>query len=239
MKRYLLATVSVLALAASAQAADLPVKAPPVAAPPPSLLWTGWYVGLQGGVASQRGTFQDTDDLFIGGFGANYVSSKVGGFFGANAGYNWQSGPWVYGLEGDINWVGAKAGSTITRGPIVFVTSFQVDWLATIRGRLGVTIDPATLIYLTGGAAFGGIKDTAIASFMPTTFPSVDKTKAGWVIGGGVEHMFAPHWTGRIEARYVDFGHSDATVCVNSATCYRGTFSNSLLMGLVALDYKF
>ena len=142
--------------------------------------------------------------------------------------------------QGDINWVGANAGSTITTGPGVVVTSFQVDWLATIRGRFEVTIDPATLIYLTGGAAFGGIKDTAFASFLPTAVPTVDKTKAGWVIGGGVERMFAPRWTGRVEARYVDFGHSDATACITPNTnCYRGTFSNSLLMGFVALDYKF
>ena len=100
MNRYLLATVSMLALAASAQAADLPVKAPPVAAPPPSPLWTGWYVGLPGGVASQRGTFQDINSLFAFGPGVNFNSSKVGGFLGANAGYNWQSGPWVIKLKG-------------------------------------------------------------------------------------------------------------------------------------------
>jgi outer membrane immunogenic protein len=248
MKRLFLSSVSLLALATVASAG-------PKSAPVPSVpTWAGFYLGLQGGVASHKGSFNDVDDFASTGLDSiskSYSASKTGGIFGANAGYNFQSGNLVYGVEGDWSWLsGVKAGTT-TSNPCVplcsFVTSYDVRWLATARARVGWAFD-ANLLYATGGAAFGNINDTTKNFFgvVPLGTFNQNSTKVGWTVGGGIEHMFGPNWTARGEVRYVDLGRSTpacmpgASNCVNlSGGSYRGEFRNSLLLGLLAVDYKF
>jgi outer membrane immunogenic protein len=243
MKRLFLTTVSILALAKVAGAADLPVKAAP--APVPVIpTWAGFYVGIQGGVAAHSASFTELDGLIGTAIGAKYHGDRTGGLVGINAGYNFQSGNLVYGLEGDWNWVGAKASSSFANsGGVTTATSFDVRWLATVRGRLGLAAGPA-LFYATGGIAFADIDNTAVflnpGGALRGIF-SDNKTKAGWAAGGGIEYMFGPHWTARIEGRYVDLG-KDTVTCgatCNGVVTYRGEFRNTLAIGLVALDYKF
>ncbi len=239
MKKYFLATVSVLALSTAGNASDLPAKASPYA-PVAAPIWTGLYLGIQGGVARHDATV-DTNCL---GDCSTFEQSRTGGTAGALVGYNFQQGSFVYGFEGDWNWIGTKMSQT---SPLPFkVTSFDVNWLATMRGRAGLAID-ATLVYVTGGVALGHVKNTfsqldgdGAASFLFNQ----NKTKVGWTAGVGVEHMFSPHWTARAEFRYVDLGMSGVsctpgtdTFC--AGTNYRGEFSNTLVMGLVGLAYKF
>lgn len=249
MKRILLGTVSALALTYGASAADMPVKAPP----PPIVLpaWTGFYFGLQGGIAAHRAEVQDLNNFATGGFGSapTYSASKTGGIFGVNAGYNLQTGPVVFGIEGDWNALGGRAGSTTTVTQCVpacaVSTSFDFTWLATVRGRIGLALD-ATLFYVTGGAAFAQFNNTATV-FGPGGVVvrgafNQGSTRGGWTIGGGVEHMFTRNWTARAEVRYAGFGHSTVGctgACNGGIGTYRGQFSNSLLMGLVGVDFKF
>jgi outer membrane immunogenic protein len=239
MKKFLLATVSILALSSVARASDLPAKARTVV--PDSIpLWAGGYVGIQGGVA-RHDAFIDTDCLFDC---ATISRTKTGGAIGGLLGYNFQRGSFVYGLEGDWNRVRAKVDHID-----VFKnqTSNDVKWLATVRGRAGLAID-ATLVYFTGGLAFGNVKNSFIEPIFGTmeVFASFSesKTRVGWTAGVGVEHMFSPHWTARAEFRYVDLGKTDLgctsptfTVCTDFN--YRGGFSNTLMMGLIGLAYKF
>src|SRR4029078_598728 len=75
--------------------------------------------------------------------------------------------------------------------------------LATARGRLGYAFD-RIMPYVTGGAAFGGIK-TNIPGFGNT-----NETKSGWTVGGGVEAAIAGPWTAKVEYLYVDLGHPDS-----------------------------
>jgi outer membrane immunogenic protein len=233
MKKFLLATTSVLALAHAATAADLPVKAPaPVVVPVAS--WTGFYLGIQGGVVSHRGRFNDTSpsaDFFGDG-----RDTQVGGTLGGYAGFNVQQGAFVFGLEGDGNWVGAE-GTTTWPGFVTTTGSFDVRWLATARGRLGVAYD-VTLFYVTGGAAFGNVKNSVQSAFAGTL--SESKTRVGWTVGGGVERRIASNWTMRGEVRYVDLGRSDG-VCGGPGGCsqYSGTFKNSMIEGLVGVGLKF
>jgi outer membrane immunogenic protein len=246
MKKILLSTVSLFALASAAGAADMPLKAAPLPVAP---TWAGFYLGIQGGVADHRGSIKDLDNFAFGGT-ATYSTSKTGGIFGANAGYNFQSGNLVYGVEADWNWIGAKATATVAPSILPVTTSFDVRWLATARARLGLAAD-ATLFYVTGGAAFGQV-DNNVTVFNPLgttirgTF-SQNTTKVGWTVGGGVEHMFGPHWTARAEVSYVDLGRSTVNCTPGTSNClvfgggstYRGEFRNSLVLGLLALDYKF
>jgi outer membrane immunogenic protein len=235
-------------LARVAGAADLPVKAAP--APMPVVpTWTGFYVGAQGGIAAHSGRFTDLDNLTgTGVLGVAYNADRTGGLGGINAGYNFQSGNFVFGVEGDWNWVGANASANFvnpTGVATISTTSFDVRWLATLRGRLGLAAGPA-LFYATGGVAFADVENTTTVFFNPGglfrgTF-SDSKTKTGWTAGGGIEYMFAPHWTARIEGRYVDLGKNTVTCsvpCNSGIGTYRGEFRNTLGIGLLGVDYKF
>ncbi len=241
MKKFLLATVSIVALSSVVRAADLPAAMPTkerMYVPAPVATWDGAYIGVQGGVVRRETSFFEFSPF--GNF--SFDDRKTGGIAGALLGYNWQHGGFVYGLEGDWSWTGTKAD----HNPSDFIGSFDTKWLATIRGRAGLALD-STLLYLTGGAAFGRVDNAApfTVSFGGTFLSGFfqNQTKTGWTVGAGVEHMFGPHWTARAEFRYVDLGKTSVN-CTELApascqTGYRGEFSNKLMLGLVGLAYKF
>ena len=239
MKTFLLATVSIVALSSVARASDLPAKARTVV--PDSIpLWAGGYVGIQGGVARHDAIIDVNCFIDCGTIDRNKTGATIGGLLG----YNFQQGSFVYGLEGDWSRVGARIENRFGVFE-TFSTSNDVRWLATIRGRAGLAID-ATLVYLTGGVAFGNVKNSLTEVFSNTGLLlfSESKTRVGWTAGVGVEHMFSAHWTARAEFRYVDLGRTGvgctsptSTVCTDFT--YRSDFSNALMMGLVGLAYKF
>ncbi len=74
-----------------------------------------------------------------------------GGQVGGTVGYNFQTGAWVLGVEGDVDWSSVK-GSTACPNA-AFTCSTENSWLSTVRGRLGYAAGPA-LFYVTGGGAF-------------------------------------------------------------------------------------
>lgn len=245
MKTIFLASVSAIALTCSVHAADIPVKAPRPA-PLPLWSWGGFYIGVQGGVVSHKGEFDDYDGFFNGSPAppVTYSATKTGGIFGGHVGYNLQSGEIVYGLEGDFSGLWAK-GSTPGRPIFNSLASFDVNWLATVRARLGVVISSATLLYVTGGVAFADVNNEAkTTDFGPGYIMTIDKVRTGWTAGGGIEHRLGANWTARIEGRYVDLG-SASTICApaGNSNCnlwnYRGDFSNTLLMGLAGVSLKF
>jgi outer membrane immunogenic protein len=246
MKTFLLTTVSMVALASVARAADLPPRAP-VLTPAPVANWTGGYVGIQGGVFRRNASleFSPVPDLVDPGT-PGHAASDTGAVIGGLAGYNWRQGRLVYGLEGDWSRVGVKAARSRS---IFTATSYDIDWLATMRGRAGVAVDSA-LFYVTGGAAFGRVKNTFDFVFSDdnSIFASYTQkaTKLGWTLGAGVEHRFAPHWTARAEFRYVDLGKSSVACVPGTGFCDPGQrisglaeFRNSLALGLVGLTYAF
>ena len=218
MKKLLLAGASLLAMGVvSASAADLPARMPakaPVYVQPMAYSWTGFYLGLNGGYGFGRSEFNGT--LPSGGFDAG------GGLFGATVGYNWQTGPLVFGLEGDIDWSGMK-GSSVCGG--AFSCSTHNDYLSTIRGRVGYAMD-RWMPYITGGAAIGNVK-TSIAGLGDT-----NNTKAGWTVGGGIEASIAGPWTAKVEYLYVDLGSADTAVAGTSAK-----FTSDIIRG--GINYKF
>jgi outer membrane immunogenic protein len=109
-------------------------------------------------------------------------------------------------------WAKADANAPVPPAFAGSTVSFDVQWLATIRGRLGVLITDATLLYGTGGVAFGGVKNNGtLNQTVPGAPMDQSTTKTGFVVGGGVEHMFGPRWTARAEVRYVDLGSSSVT----------------------------
>jgi outer membrane immunogenic protein len=211
MKR-ILAGVALLGTAVSAQAADLPVKAPYLKAPAAMAYdWTGFYVGVNAGVGLGRDSTLLTIPNFS--FESNYQSPQ-GGLGGAQIGYNWQTpsvlGPLVFGVEADIQGMNLHDNYSCLLGcaPPLQSTQYdqKLDWFGTVRGRLGLATGPV-LSYVTGGAAFGGVRTSVSETFGgPATF-STSRTQGGWTVGSGVEAALGGNWTGKIEYLYLNLGN--------------------------------
>ncbi|HEX5212093.1 MAG TPA: outer membrane protein [Pseudolabrys sp.] len=230
MKRQFLTTVSILALAGTASAADLP-RAMPMKAPAPPVVswdWTGFYLGVNGGLLWHKGSYDIVDTVPEELTGS---ATKAGGTVGGQIGYNWQLQNYVVGVEGDLNWVGASA----TLNGSAFATSTftsKLTWLSTIRGRGGILIDPRTLLFVTGGVAFGGVEnDTNISGGS-----SDHSTRTGWTAGGGAEYKITDHWSAKAEALYVDLGKK--TVPGFFGPGYAGTFKSTEIISRLGVNYK-
>ena len=76
----------------------------------------------------------------------------------------------------------------------------NLSWFGTVRGRVGYLVTPTLLLYGTAGFAYGQVNAFGFSN-----------TPTGWTAGGGVEWMFAPHWTAKLEYLYVDLSSNGAT----------------------------
>ena len=125
-------------------------------------------------------------------------------------GYNWQGAgsPWVFGLEGDLNWSDIKGSFANAACP--FGCQIKSEWLGTARGRVGYAID-RFMPYVTGGVAFGDVQR------QPTGFAGAGDTNVGWTLGAGIEGAIAPNWTAKAEYLYVDLGSTSCGVLVCGA----------------------
>jgi outer membrane immunogenic protein len=240
MKRTLALSALLVAVAMPALAADLPVKAPPLA-PLPVYNWTGFYVGINGGWSAGHSS-RDlsffnavTGATIVPGAGSNLGGGTDlnGGVFGGQIGYNWQTANWVFGLETDAQWTGQRGSSTflcaglvcvpgLTALPAgVFGTAAQanqkLEWFGTFRGRGGFLVSP------TGGLAYGTVKtDVLLATTTAAGVPiavtgSGSSDRAGWTVGVGGEWAFGSNWTAKIEYLYMDIGTSTATAVLGPA----------------------
>jgi outer membrane immunogenic protein len=187
----LAASFLALVAATSANAADAVVEEVPIAEVP-IFTWTGGYIGIQGGYVWSEGNVNN---------GVDFLSDEFnGGMLGGYAGYNWQSGAFVFGGEADIN---AVWNEETLAFPGVDV-DVGTDYLASIRARVGYAMD-RTLIFATGGVAFTQI--SAEADLGGGLRLDTDQNFTGWTVGAGVEHAFTDNWVGRLEYRYYDFGN--------------------------------
>ena len=120
------------------------------------------------------------------------------------------------GGEADLDWANIRGGQTLgTFGALGVVgtagVSSQLSWFDTVRLRLGYAFGPS-LLYITGGAAYGNVtaqvNATAAGGGIPPVagFVGQSDTRLGWTLGGGWEYMFTPHLSGKIEYLYVDLG---------------------------------
>jgi outer membrane immunogenic protein len=249
LRRYLLVTVSAAALSTSALAADIPARMP-VKAPPPVAVpwsWAGFYIGVHAGAAWNHAAFADLGDNTVppiqnrAPVGDFWKPERVGFIGGGQIGYNFQSGNVVYGLEADFSGVSNKH-STVVNPPATFSgvnATTELSWMATVRGRLGVTLSPPTLLYITGGLAVAHFKDAWGTIFLPAPEYTSNKTRTGWTVGGGIEYMFTRNVTAKVEALYADF--DDWTV--NGTTpanvgFYRSRFEHQVITVRGGLNWK-
>ncbi|MCC3243765.1 outer membrane beta-barrel protein [Methylocystis sp. WRRC1] len=257
-------SVAVLALTAgSALAADLPSRkeAPVYVPPPPPPMWVGFYVGLNAGGtwAASTNSASDAWGLANGGTpihgwvaAASAASWQNGGnnsgfIGGGQIGYNWQfMNSFIAGVEADIQGV---AGNSPNRD--IFGSSFdpisgtnivtfgnrssRLDYLGTVRGRLGWLFTPTMLVYGTGGLAYGGVSTSATFVTSEIGFPfnsvasaSFADTRVGWTAGGGIEWMFMPNWSAKVEYLYYDLGTVSATAVAVEPTVVDWAYSTTV-----------
>ncbi len=264
MKKLAIGIVLAGLIGTPAFAADLgrpAYKAPPPA-PVPVFSWTGFYVGLNAG--GHWGEDAVTTSASVVNFGAGGAatynalaagSNHPAGFIGGGQiGYNWQVNSFVLGLEADANGLtGKQSRLVLFPGPApaagdTFATSAESNFLATVRGRLGLAFD-RLLFYATGGLAIGTVKITdtdTVNGGVTLETTSSTTTRTGWTAGGGLEYAFAPNWTAKLEYLYVDLGSFDTTItCL--ANCAGGVGSPDAIVHhkwtdnivRVGLNYKF
>jgi outer membrane immunogenic protein len=184
MKKVLLASACLFALAAPASAADLAAR--PYTKAPVAMAsvynWTGFYLGVVGG-----GAWEDANS-----------PRMQGGFVGGTAGYNWQTGNVVFGVEADGAWADVNASATA----LGITVASKTDALGTVRGRIGYAVNQV-LFYGTGGYAW--IDNKLSVSALGVTV-SDSKWHSGWTVGAGVEAFFAPQWSVKGEYLYRSLG---------------------------------
>ena len=193
MLRVIVAAVVFVAGPAAAQDFLSPVKA---------ASWSGFYVGVSAGAGWGSVSKESVFIAPVPPFDASDVSSvsstasrrlNASGFLGGvQGGYNWQSGPIVFGVEGDLEATGADDRFAPWK--------FSNPWFGTVRGRVGYAFNNI-LLYGTGGLAFGELRGEAFGL-------SESYTNAGWTAGVGAEFGLAQNWSVKVEYLYVDLSDS-------------------------------
>jgi outer membrane autotransporter protein len=204
--------------------------------------WTGFFVGGSFGALNGR-TDIDYLTLLIGGPGQTANPRFAGALGGLQAGYDYQTGKWVFGVEGNINATNAKGG----RGcQLAFVVTCEdnKNWIGTATVRVGYEVWNRSLFYARGGAAF---TDTRISSTcngngpFPIDCPVTDtQSRAGWTIGIGSEFALTRNWTVRGETNYYDLGRTqyNLTGPLAGATITENVHETGFI-STVGLNYRF
>jgi outer membrane immunogenic protein len=239
MKRILFTTVSlgVLGLMSPALAADLPAytKAAPIVTP--MYDWSGFYVGVYGG--GGLGNHNLNNALGPAGF-ANFTINydSTGGIGGGEVGYNWQSGPMVFGVEADGFWSGIKGSdlSQFNNGtlPIFAIDTTKLKDGASLRARGGIAVD-RLLLFFDGGWALGYLDHTNFVPGVGTEQFTVHRS--GLAAGGGIAYAFTNNLIGKFEYRYYDFGRFVNSAPKTGVLPY--TIDNTYSVVTLGLDYKF
>jgi outer membrane immunogenic protein len=220
-------------------AADMAVKARPLPPRPVLYSWTGFYIGANVGAAFIDSSMTETTtpafSLLSSPTSSLNRTTALGGF---QAGYNWQTGNVVFGIEGDYDFLSSTKSVSFNGG--FDVQRSRYSGFATIRGRLGLLVEDRFLVYATGGAAFADIKNQLIDNAIPFTVGR-DGWTTGWTAGGGVEYAFLNNWTVKAEGLFAQFPNHSSFVPVlgNPAGGYSFAFKDSVTVGRVGINYKF
>jgi hemoglobin/transferrin/lactoferrin receptor protein len=195
--------------------------------------WTGAYIGIQAGTS--LGRIEGTTTALNGTSDPVSATESVdlalrNSFFaGGQAGYNWQlANRTVFGLEADytklelatLQQARAREGDFTIQNAnaLQAATLYELDWLSTVRGRLGYAFDSGLLLYGTVGIALAQETATrsqfhAASGWPPTTVlafkEEVQETRAGWTLGAGAEYAINRSWSIKSEYSYTHFGDQD------------------------------
>jgi iron complex outermembrane recepter protein len=229
--------------------------------------WAGPYLGGTIGYSAGK---SNTDTIFSDPasgaqlFATNGSRRLDGAIGGAQTGYNWLAGMFLAGVEGDLNYSGQRAKlNAVCPGEICnpgligvigdpsvtarFEQGQKLEWFATMRARLGVTVTPDAIAYVTGGLAIGEVMTAGTVFGFDgdgnpvNTIVSSHNTKAGWTAGGGLEGRLVGNWTAKIEYLYLDLGTVTTIPAsapnATTAAAFNSRITDNLLR--VGVNYKF
>jgi outer membrane immunogenic protein len=197
--KKILTTIILVALAGTASAADMPLGAPYTRVPyvSPVYSWTGFYIGAMGGYG-----WSDEVRASIGGVTFSTSSSDLkGGFAGGTVGHNWQMGSWVMGIEADAAWSDLK----YSQSAFGVTVADKIQSLGSVTGRIGYLPAQSLMLYFKGGYAWADNQVSAAGfglTFAETRFHS------GWTVGAGLEYMFVPNWSAKVEYMFADYSNA-------------------------------
>ena len=230
LRSSLVASVLV-ATAGAASAADLVIYEPVASKPAASsgFDWAGFYAGVHGGYAWGSEADNQSEVIGGGGGGGDTGGGDTGGddtgggdtgggdtgggdtgdafdmdgfIGGVHAGYNWQDGNFVFGIEGDADFSDVSGGTDFNYGgSLTGDISLATHWQASLRLRGGVAMDNL-LLYGTAGVAFAAAE---LASEGDANNSSDTNVHLGWTVGAGLEYALSENWIARGEVRYTDF----------------------------------
>jgi outer membrane immunogenic protein len=242
MKKFLLGTVGLIALAAPALAADLPArtytKAPVMVSP--IYDWSGFYIGANAGGASAH------DCLTINSVaGAAVVPNSegchnaTGAVVGGQVGYRWQMTNWVFGVEAQGDWANLSGSNSSLTAVIPYTNQTKVDAIGLFTGQIGYAFNNV-LLYVKGGAA---VTDNSYNSSFTATgvqFNTASDTRWGGAVGTGIEVGFAPNWSVAVEYDHLFMGNPNITFPASGIAVTRSdNIRQDVDMGTVRLNYRF
>jgi outer membrane immunogenic protein len=213
---------------------------------PASAQWSGPSAG--GSAGGGWGNSGQTDAGFGSGNNSDGHYTISGGLIGGTLGYNWQNGPWVFGVETDYSWANIKGQSDACGSAPLHPCGTKLESFGTVRARIGMPMGGASapyglptkaapiptrgfLPYITGGFAFGDVN-----GWDSLTPASGSKMYTGWTIGAGIEWQLQSNWSAKIEYLYADLGKRQLFDVVPGVP---ETVSVNVNVVRVGLNYKF
>jgi opacity protein-like surface antigen len=219
VKAFIRASVAAVGLfGASALASDLPTPAYKAQIAEATYNWSGFYVGANFGGAWTNGSLNIPGNNLYGG-----LTEFIGG---VQADYNFQTGYLLFGIEADFD--GAAFNHPTVPGQTL--GSVSQRWISTMAGRVGLVNDRWLVFAKLGG---GWVQSDASVSIPASPVWNGSNTSSGWLIGGGIEYGFKPHWTVKLEYDYL------ASTNWTSATLPAVALNRDVQMVKAGISYKF
>lgn len=241
MKKVLLASACLFALAAPASAADLAAR--PYTKAPVAVAsvynWTGFYIGGNAGGGSSHNCWDLTNvgGIVVSPAVAEGCHNATGALVGGQIGYRWQSTNWVFGLEAQGDWAdlkGSNVSSPAALGPLVNNT--KIDAIGLFTGQVGYAWNNV-LWYVKGGAAVTHNKFSG--TLAGVTLDTANETRWGGTVGTGIEFGFAPNWSVAVEYNHLFMGKHTDTFTFLGVNTRTDSIKQDVDMATVRLNYTF
>lgn len=225
-----------------ALAADMLVKAPPEVAAA-AYNWTGFYIGAHIGRGWVDNRFFD---VAAGIDAASFTASGILG--GGQVGFNWQSGPWLLGVEAEGTLSHLRRGVAFLRRPVAFAGGCgcacdvfgcgggaRVEQLGLFSGRAGYARDN-WLLYVKGGLALAHDKYVFNAPGVINVI--ADDARGGWAIGSGLEYGLTPNCSVKVEYNYVDLGTKRVAFTAAGAPIFPYDLDQQVQIVKLGINYR-
>ena len=238
MKKFVLGTLGLAAMAAPALAADLPMKAPPPVLPP-MYNWSGFYIGANGGWGQSDNCL---DIVTATALLTDGCRDRSGGVIGGQIGYRWQQpySHFVFGVEAQGDWANFN-GSRVSVVDPALTLNTKTDGLGLFTGQIGFAWD-TWLWYVKGGAAVTSNNLSVSSTATGIGLVSASSTRWGGALGTGFEYGFGPNWSVGFEYDHLFMGATDTTFVGTSPLLASGAILHvrqDVDMVTVRFNYRF